>query len=88
MRDVLRETMSVHHCYSPYVLPLVFFSIPDVRLVVEGTPVLIYGFSVGHIVPKKSDKEQDRTPLTPDLAAGILETGSLPDGLTFRQNKQ
>ncbi len=67
--------------------PLVYFSIPDSRRIVEVTPVLISRFSGGHIVPKKGDSSQDTTPLTSGFAAGILETGSSPDGLAFRQNK-
>ena len=73
----------LHTYRSVHVLPLVLFSIPNTSLVVEGTPVLTSGHWVGHIVPQKGDNFQDRTPLTPGLAAGILETGSSPDALAF-----
>jgi hypothetical protein len=45
---------------------------------------------VGHIVPKKGDNSQDSTPLTLDLAAGILQTGSSPEDLPLgrRNNKR
>jgi len=44
----------------------------------------------GTYCPEKGDNDQDSTPLTPDLAAGILQTGSSPEDLPFgrRNNKR
>lgn len=80
--------MSDSQGYSPRVLLHISLSLPDPHLEGEGTPVLFCCRFVGHIVPKKGDKEQGRTPLTPDPSGGILKTGSFSNGPAFRQKKQ